>query len=137
MAESVEIEITSHTEEVKEAMGMAILRALEECGALAEKHAKQLAPVDTGNLRNSITHKIDPLEQVVYVGSNVEYAVYQEMGTGKYAEGGGGRPTPWVYQDANGKYHRTEGNKPQPFIKPAVADHINEYRAIIKEELGG
>lgn len=35
----------------------------------------------------------------VIVGTDVEYGGYQELGTGIYAEGGGGRPTPWVYQD--------------------------------------
>ena len=36
----------------------AVLRALERCGSEAEGYAKDLAPVDTGLLRNSITHAI-------------------------------------------------------------------------------
>ena len=42
---------------VKEAMNEATLRALERCGSQAEGYAKDLVPVDTGNLRNSISHK--------------------------------------------------------------------------------
>ena len=111
----------------------AVEKALEECGLVAEGYAKKLAPVDTGNLRNSISHKVDPEEPAVYIGSNTEYAAYQEFGTGIYTEGG--RDTPWVYQDEKGNWHWTRGNKAQPFLKPAVADHAKEYQSIIKTEL--
>ena len=111
----------------------AVLRALERCGEQAEGYAKDLAPVDTGNLRNSISHKVDDGEPAVYIGSNTSYAPYVELATGIYAEGG--RPTPWVYQDENGNWHWTRGNKAQPFLKPAVADHTKTYSNIIKDEM--
>lgn len=111
----------------------AVLRALERCGEQAEGYAKDLSPVDTGNLRNSISHTVDEDEPAVYIGSNVEYAAYVELGTGKYTEGG--RPTPWVYQDDNGNWHWTAGNLAQPFLKPAVADHPQTYRNIIEDEM--
>lgn len=112
----------------------AVLRALERCGEQAEGYAKDLAPVDTGNLRNSISHKVDDGKPAVYIGSNVEYAAYVELGTGKYTEGG--RPTPWAYQDAQGNWHWTAGNPAQPFLAPAVKDHQSTYRKIIKDEMG-
>ena len=118
---------------VLSAFHSAVEKALEECGLVAEGYAKKLAPVDTGNLRNSISHKVDPEEPAVYIGSNSLYAAYQEFGTGIYTEGG--RDTPWVYQDEKGNWHWTRGNKAQPFLKPAVADHANEYQSIIKTEL--
>ena len=111
----------------------AVLRALERCGSQAEGYAKDLAPVDTGNLRNSISHRVDESEPAVYIGSNVTYAPYVELATGIYAEGG--RPTPWVYQDDEGNWHWTRGNPAQPFLKPAVADHTKTYSNIIKSEL--
>lgn len=113
----------------------AVLRALERCGSQAEGYAKDLAPVDTGNLRNSISHKVDDGEPAVYIGTNVSYAPYVELATGIYAEGG--RPTPWVYQDDEGNWHWTAGNPAQPFLKPAVADHAQTYRNIIADELKG
>lgn len=113
----------------------AVLRALERCGSQAEGYAKDLSPADTGNLRNSISHKVDPDEPAAYVGTDTEYAPYVEFGTGIYAEGGGGRPTPWVYQDDEGNWHWTRGNPAQPFLKPAVADHAQTYRNIIEDEL--
>lgn len=129
----MEIEIIDNSPKVREALEAACMRALEKCGLTAEGYAKKLCPVDTGNLRNSISHSVDESEKVAYVGTNNSYAPYVCLGTGKYAEGG--RPTPWVYQDAKGNWHRTEGNKAQPFIKPAVADHTQTYRKIIEDEL--
>ena len=127
------IQFTDNSKEVLEAMQQAAVRALEKCGLTAEGYAKKLCPVDTGNLRNSITHTVDEEEPAAYIGSNAEYAAYIELGTGKYVSGG--RPTPWVYQDEKGNWHRTHGQKSQPYLKPAVADHANTYRKIIEDEM--
>ena len=129
------IQFTDNSKEVLEAMQQAAVRALEKCGLTAEGYAKKLCPVDTGNLRNSITHTVDEEEPAAYIGSNAEYAAYVELGTGKYVSGG--RPTPWVYQDEKGNWHRTHGQKAQPYLKPAVSDHANTYRKIIEDELKG
>ena len=98
-----------NSKEVSEDIKAALLRGLEKCGLTAERFAKKLAPYDTGNLRNSITHEVDGREPAVYIGTNVEYAPYQELGT--------------INMTAN------------PFLKPAVADHANTYRKIIEKEL--
>lgn len=127
------IQFTDNSKEVLEAMQQAAVRALEKCGLTAEGYAKKLCSVDTGNLRNSITHTVDEEEPAAYIGSNVEYAAYVELGTGKYVSGG--RPTPWVYQDAQGRWHMTHGQRAQPYIKPAVADHVGTYKNIIKDEM--
>lgn len=129
------IDVVNNSVQVGEAFRAACLRALERCGMEAEGYAKDLAPVDTGRLRNGISHAVSEDEMAAYVGANVEYGVYQELGTGIYAEGGGGRPTPWVYQDAQGNWHWTRGNQAHPFLKPAVADHPQTYRNIIEDEL--
>ena len=103
------VQFTDNSKEIIEAMQQATVRSLEKCGLTAEGYAKKLAPVDTGNLRNSITHEVDDGEHAAYIGTNVEYAPYQELGT--------------VHMAA------------QPFLKPAVADHAKEYRKIIENEL--
>lgn len=131
----MEIEVVDHSGEIGDKLREALLRALERCGTQAEGYAKDLAPVDTGLLKNSITHRVNDDEMSVIIGSGEEYAVYQELGTGIYAEGGGGRPTPWVYQDAKGNWHYTRGNKALPFLKPAVADHTQTYKNIFEDEL--
>lgn len=127
-----------HSEEVLEEMRGAVLRALEKCGLLAEEYAKKLAPegeINGGNLRNSISHKVDPGEPAVHIGTDVEYAPYVELGTGVYYPGG--RPTPWVYQDSDGNWHLTHGQRAQPYLKPAVAEHAQTYRNIMEDELKG
>jgi HK97 gp10 family phage protein len=57
--------------------------ALARKAIKVETTAKRLCPVDTGRLRASITHEMgeDSLGLVAYVGSNVEYAIFQELGT--------------------------------------------------------
>lgn len=126
-----DVEITDNSDEIAMLFAMACKRGLEKCGLVAEGYAKRLCPSDTGVLRNSITHQVD--DHDVLIGSNLEYAPYVELGTGKYYPGG--RPTPWVYQDEYGLWHYTHGNRAQPYLKPAVADHADQYRAIIEDAL--
>lgn len=130
----MQIRLEDHSAEVYKELEAACQRALEKCGLVAEGHAKKMCPVDTGNLRNSITHTVtDSGERAAYVGTNSEYGVYVECGTGIYYPGG--RQTPWLYQDAKGDWHLTHGQRAQPFIKPAVAEHGEQYRKIIEAEL--
>lgn len=72
MGGSIRIEI-DNTDAVIRASRDQIKKALEECGLTAERYAKKKCPVDTGNLRNSITHQMDG-DNKVLIGSNVEYA---------------------------------------------------------------
>ena len=129
----IDVKFIDNSEEVKSAMHDALIRALEKIGMAAEKYAKRLCTVDTGNLRNSITHRVDQEEPAVYVGSDSEYAAYVELGTGKHYPGG--RPTPWAYQDAKGNWHWTAGNKAQPYLKPAAANYAAQYRQIVEDEM--
>ena len=105
---------------------------LEAC-IMATNEAKTLAPVDDGMLRNSIMWKTnqrtggfnnsggekaskqitpEPQKLEGYVGSNLEYAVYQEFGTRKM--------------------------RPQPFLRPAILfvqkGNVQDVIKRIKEE---
>lgn len=114
----------------------ACMRALERCGLQAEGYAKDLCPVDTGNLRNSISHKVDGSDHAAYIGTNAEYAAYVEFGTGQYSSvGGGTTKTHWVYKGDDGEWHIGKPMKPQPYLKPAVANHVGTYRNIINDEM--
>lgn len=124
---------SNNIDEFKEELSQVKAKALEEIGLIAEGYAKHLCPVDTGRLRNSISHAVDG--DNAYIGTNVEYAPYVELGTGKYTEGG--RTTPWKYQDENGKWHVTSGMKPRPFLRPAAEEHGQEYSQILKDALLG
>ena len=130
------VEFIDNSEAVLEEMEAAALRALEDCGLIAEGYAVDLAPVAEeygATLRDSITHTVDEQKKTAYIGTDVEYAPYVELGTGKYYQGG--RPTPWVYQDELGNWHYTAGQRAQLFVKPAVADHAQEYRDVIENKM--
>ena len=102
--------------------------------ALVERSAKKKAPKDTGALRRSITSKVDGLTGIVF--TPLEYAPYVEYGTGLFAENGNGRKdVPWNYQDDKGEWHSTRGQKPQPFMRPALNENRTEIIRIIKEGL--
>ena len=67
-----------NTDEVLAALESAKKRGLEAIGLTADGHTKTEAPVDTGRLRNSISHATD--DEAAYIGTNVEYAPYVELG---------------------------------------------------------
>ena len=141
----MDIRITEdHTDEVLSAMAMAKMRALEKIGGQIEKYAKALCPVDTGALRNSITHQTE--EDSVAIGSNMVYAPYIELGTGRHytpppgwmesnAPKGSGRPEPWRYQDEEGNWHLGYYIKARPYLRPAVENHLNEFQDIIDNSM--
>ena len=103
--------IEDNTELVAKEMESAIAQALTAIGLSAERYAKAECPVDTGRLRNSITNVVDAVGKAVYIGTNVEYGPYVELGTSR--------------------------RKPHPFLKPAATQHVDEYRAIIERCMKG
>lgn len=82
--------------------GEDIARALEVIGQVGEAAAKDHVAVDTGHLRRSITHELGKVgfDQFVRIGTNVRYAIFQEIGT---------------------RFHPAH-----PFLRPALAD-IEEF----------
>ena len=141
MAFSIQIR-NDHRKQILQVLQERIDDALELCGAQAERNAKlnlEHAPrrIDTGLLRNSITfalhgkaanamaYSADRARQegetipsgsysgtapdgtnTVYIGTNVEYAWYVEEGTRKMV--------------------------PSHFLRDALADHDDEYKALIE-----
>lgn len=136
------IEITQNNiPEVLEALKGATEKALTEVGIKAEKYAKALCPVGTpestgkkgyrgGTLRNSITFVVEGDE--LTIGSNVEYAPYVELGTGPYFN----TPPEWlqyVTEKGSGEGHGYV--RPRPYLRPAIEDHLDEYKRIMQNEL--
>lgn len=121
------LETLLSTENMTQAMGQA-------CAAV-EASAKKKAPKDSGALRRSIASKVETeggnIQGVVYTA--LDYAPYVEYGTGLFAESDGRTDVPWVYQDDEGNWHSTKGQKPQPFLRPA----LNENRKTVVKILGG
>ena len=96
----------NNVEQIQAAMDKAIAKALVMIGQQAEDNAKEICPTRTGRLKNSITNAIDTEANAVYIGTNVEYGPHVELGTSR--------------------------SDPHPYLKPAAADHADEYRAILK-----
>lgn len=112
-----EVTFTSNIEAFYDEFDPAVKKALTEIGIEAEKHAKEIitekGAVDTGRLRNSITHQVgetDNKEPCVYIGTNVSYAPWVEGGTSRMKE--------------------------RPFIRPAVEDFGEEYKKIVENNFG-
>jgi len=99
--------IKDNVDEYLKAVDAAKQRGLEKVGLTAERYAKALCPVDTGRLRNSISHAVEG--DSAYIGTNVEYAPYVEMGTVR--------------------------TRAQPYLKPAAQDHADEYKKLLLDEL--
>lgn len=126
----------SRASEVIAAARAECKRKLEMAGQVAEGYAviylDSFPRWDSGNLATHIAHAVDPDGTAVYVGTNVEYAIWVEVGTGIYAADGKGRKTPWVYMDDEGEFHVTSGMEAAHFLKNAVEKHTDEYREILK-----
>lgn len=117
---------------------------------------------DSGLLSQTIAYDVTEsgghIEGVVY--SPLEYAPYVEYGTGLFAEKGGRTDVPWVYVKGEGNSgkekskksyteekakqvvailrskgldaHMTNGQKPQPFMRPALNDNKEKIMRILK-----
>lgn len=117
----------------KMANGENTEKALQRACALVEAEAKKNAPKGTGELRRSITSKVEDDKGIIY--TPLEYAPYVEYGTGLFAENGGRQDVPWVYKDDKGEWHTTSGMKPQPYMRPALDDNRQEILRILMEAL--
>lgn len=96
-----------NTNEVLSALEKAKRRGLEAIGLVAEGHAKRITPVDTGRLRNSISHAAD--DEASYIGTNVEYAAYVELGV--------------------------QGRQGVHMLQRAATEHIDEYKRLMEESI--
>lgn len=123
-----------------EILGMVLranIRGLQACGikgrAYAMKNLQENHNVDTEKLMRNISYAVDEKSKEVYIGTNVEYAIYVHEGTGIYYPGG--RRVPWHYQDARGDWHTTTGAPGNPFLRKAAQDHTQEYWETLRDAL--
>jgi HK97 gp10 family phage protein len=135
MSNEIKIEGLDKVLEAIENVGDAqkMNQALGRACAIVERSAKQKAPKGTGELRRSITSKVEDGVGIVF--TPLEYAPYVEYGTGLFAEEGGRQDVPWHYKDDEGNWHSTSGQKPQPFLRPALNENREQILRILKEAL--
>jgi len=105
---------------------------------MIESAAKAKAPVDDGELRDKLDHNVTKKgnQMIGKMGSPLDYAPYVEFGTGEFAENGAGRKGGWSYQDEEGNWHYTKGQKPQPYLRPAFRENKKNVQDILGKEYG-
>jgi HK97 gp10 family phage protein len=118
--------IIDHSQEIINQTNEAIYNALEIVGNKAADYARALAPVDTGNLKNSMTSEVHEDEKAVYIGTDVKYAPPVEFGH---------RQEVGRYVPAIGKRLVKAYVPAKPFLKPAIVNNLEEYKGIIESEL--
>ena len=114
-----EVKFEDFSIKVKNAIKEKALQFLEEAASEVESAARRNSRVDTGQLKGSWTHIVDEAAQEATVGSPLENAIWEELGTGEYAVNGDGRKGGWVYRDDAGAYHHTTGKKPNRTLQRA------------------
>ncbi|ALA55060.1 HK97 gp10 family phage protein [Shouchella clausii] len=96
-----------------------INQAIEDTAQYIQAQAMLLAPVDKGNLKNSIQIYYLRGGTAAVVQVEADYGIYVEYGTGIYAVKGNGRSTPWTFYKG-GKFYATRGQRAQPYWNPAL-----------------
>ena len=116
----------------------AVDKGLKKGALRVERTAKELVPVDTGDLRNSITHRnVGDLEyEVKPTVGNPGYAVYIEEGT---------RPHPidpvnakalyWEGLDHPVPHVNHPGNAPYKYMEEALLQNVEEIISDILNEM--
>ena len=119
------VEVSSNLYLVTKTTKEAMVNAAVSVGMLTTGYAQDLCPVDTGLLRNSITHAYNDEEDgkvTLLVGTNVEYAPYVELGH---------RQQPGRYVPKIGKRLVRSWVHGKPFLRPALENHREEIEKII------
>jgi HK97 gp10 family phage protein len=135
-----DFQFKDNSENVKRQMQANIDRALLKAAMLIQGQAKaNVRSVNgSGHLRDSIIYVKEGSgdETVMQIGSGLTYAMYQEFGTGEFAENGAGRKGGWIYKAENGKFYHTTGVKPQKFMRDAFRANKGRVKDIISQEMG-
>lgn len=129
------VNFEDNSEAVKSALDAALTSALYAAAAEVESQAAKNSPVDTGQLKGSWAHHVDESKMEATIGSPLEYAIWQEFGTGEHSLEGNGRQGGWHYQDAKGEWHFTKGNKPVRMLWNAFHTKKNTIQRIFESEL--
>lgn len=119
-----------------------VMAALHAGALLIQNDAKRLVPKRTRTLSRSIVVQPDASSTKrlqVCIGPTVEYGLWVEMGTGKYAKNGKGRKTPWAFEGPNGEIIWTAGSKPKPYMRPAFDENrdkaLEEFKRVLRNAL--
>jgi hypothetical protein len=139
MADS-KVEFQDFSIKVLNAMNDRSAAVLEEVAGELESQVKRNTKVVTGKTKNSFRHRVQKsdTEQVAYIGSDYENAIWEEYGTGEYALNGDGRKGGWAYEDPKtGETIWTHGKKPKRAFWKAYTALKNKIIKRIQEAYKG
>lgn len=116
---SKNVEFNDYTVKVLAKLDQKAEAFLEEAKFSIASQASRNSPVDNGILKTSfeVESFVDVDEKTAYIGSPLEYAIWQEFGTGEYALNGNGRKGGWCYIDfKTGEKVFTRGTRPKRML---------------------
>lgn len=129
------VEFIDNRISVRNAMQQACIRFLNEAGGELAAQTACASRADTGQLRGSWRNDVDEGSLTATVGSPLENALWEEFGTGEFAENGG-RQGGWVYVDRHGVGHFTRGKKPQRTFRKSYERLKPAIKRRAEQELG-
>ena len=147
MPKTFSISVTSRRTAVQSEVNKAIARALEICGGKAETYAKKNCPVDTGYLRNSITHGQAGGKTSIetFKSDSAGKSGKKPIRTGSYEGNIPSADTPTEIIGTNVEYaslqevgyHTSTGKfvGGKGFMAKALSEHISEYQQVFESEL--
>ena len=109
------IVFTDNLQEVLTALDGALETGLVKIGAAAQGYAKDLTPVRTGTLRDSIGVEVKSDEKAAYIGTIIEK--FPKKPYGQYVELGA-RGRPGVHM-----------------LKRAATEHTDEYKRLMEDSM--
>lgn len=122
-----------------------LYRGIGKSVSFIESDAKDLCPVDHGELRDSINSKVEKTSSGIKgsVGTNKEYAAYVEFGTGKKGEESNTNKKPNVsYKQDKWKVNIPgvgvrwiDGQPAQPYLYPALMQNKDTVKELCVQEL--
>jgi len=132
------MQFQDNSKQVKDEMHRVILGAIELGSLVIVGQTKTLVRRDTGALSDSYSHQVEekPEEITSKIGSPLDYAIYNEYGTGEFAENGDGRKGGWYYIGTDGKKHFTKGMKPNPALRTSFRKNKKRVQDVFIEQLG-
>ena len=97
MARNSDVEFTDNSVKVKAELNQTLIAFLREASAEIKTQAERYSPTGSAQLKRSWDTVVDAGKLEAIIGNSLEYAIYQELGTGEYALEGKGRKGYWVY----------------------------------------
>lgn len=130
------VKFEDYSIKVKNAIAEKAAQFLEEAASEVESGARRNSRVDTGQLKGSWSHYVDDNAKSATIGSPLENAIWEELGTGEYALEGNGRKGGWFYVDDEGNGHFTHGKKPNRTLWRAFEDKKPVIQRRVKQIFG-